>query len=109
MERPTSISDYLRAFALELGQRILDSFPPLQGAQEPPWPLLSKLLRRPLPGTICRDPWHREAACRSSFGSGSGGVWHRQDFDFAGQLFCRFGREAICLARDGPEPSMRSG
>ena len=49
MERPTSISDYLKAFATELGERILESFPPLHGAQDPPSPLLSKLLRRPYP------------------------------------------------------------
>jgi hypothetical protein len=34
-------------------------------------------------------------------------VWHGQNLDFAGQLVCRFGREAICLARDGPEPFYR--
>src|SRR6516225_3603724 len=49
MERPTSISNYLRTFATELGQRILDSFPPLHGAEEPHSPLLKNLLRRPYP------------------------------------------------------------
>ena len=47
MEQPTTIETYLRAHANELGQRILESFPPLQGAQDTPSPLLAKLLRRP--------------------------------------------------------------
>ena len=35
MERPTSIATYLRAFTTELGERILESFPPLHGAEDP--------------------------------------------------------------------------
>jgi hypothetical protein len=45
----TSISEYLRTFASELGERSLESFPPLHGAQEPRSPLLGKLLRKPYP------------------------------------------------------------
>jgi hypothetical protein len=77
MERPTSISDYLRAFAPELGQRILDSFPPLHGAQDPPSPLLSKLLRRPYPaqsvailGVVKRLAEARSAAVVAECGTG---------------------------------------
>jgi len=77
MERPTSISDYLRAFATELGQRILDSFPPLHGAQDPPSPLLSKLLRRPYPaqsvailGVVKRLAEARSAAVVAECGTG---------------------------------------
>jgi len=77
MERPTSISDYLRAFATELGQRIVDSFPPLQGAQDPPSPLLSKLLRRPYPaqsvailGVVKRLAEARSAAVVAECGTG---------------------------------------
>jgi Helicase conserved C-terminal domain len=50
MERPTSIGSYLTTFTKELGNRILESLPPLHGAQDPPSPLLGKLLRRPYPG-----------------------------------------------------------
>jgi hypothetical protein len=77
MERPTSISDYLRAFATELGNRILDSFPPLQGAADPPSPLLSKLLRRPYPaqsvailGVVKRLAEARSAAVVAECGTG---------------------------------------
>ena len=49
MERPTSIGSYLVTYATELGQRIIEKFPPLQGIHDPPSPLLSSLLRRPYP------------------------------------------------------------
>lgn len=47
MERPKDISSYLAACATELGNRILETFPPLYSPEEPPSPLISKLLRRP--------------------------------------------------------------
>ncbi|HEX5481852.1 MAG TPA: helicase-related protein [Terriglobia bacterium] len=50
MDRPGSIGQYLTTFANELGERILESFPPLHGADDPPSPVLPKLLRRPFPG-----------------------------------------------------------
>jgi hypothetical protein len=46
---PERISDYLREFASELGERILDSFPPLHGVNDPPSPMIGKLLRKPYP------------------------------------------------------------
>jgi len=47
MGPPDDINSYLRSFGNELGERILESFPPLHGAQDPTSPLLAKLLRRP--------------------------------------------------------------
>ena len=47
MPVPDSISDYLRMYATELGSRILQSFPPLHAVDDPPSPLISKLLRKP--------------------------------------------------------------
>src|SRR6516165_5966639 len=77
MERPNSTSDYLRTFATELGERILESFPPLHGAQDPPSPLLSKLLRRPYPaqavaisGIVRRLAEARAAAVVAECGTG---------------------------------------
>ena len=40
--------DYLRAHATELGARILETYPPLQGAQDLVAPELATLLRKPL-------------------------------------------------------------
>ena len=44
-----NIADYLRAHAQELGDRILQSCPPLHSIDDPPSPLISKLLRKPYP------------------------------------------------------------
>ena len=49
MPAPESISNYLRTFASELGERILKTFPPLHAVDDPPSPLIAKLLRKPYP------------------------------------------------------------
>ncbi|HEY0308129.1 MAG TPA: DEAD/DEAH box helicase [Acidobacteriaceae bacterium] len=41
--------DYLRSFASELGSRIIEMYPPLQGPKDPIAPELQTLLRKPLP------------------------------------------------------------
>jgi hypothetical protein len=41
--------DYLRAHAVELGSRILETYPPLQSTKDPVAPPIAKLLRRALP------------------------------------------------------------
>ena len=46
---PDSISNYLRTFTQELGERILESFPPLHAVDDPPSPMIGKLLRKPYP------------------------------------------------------------
>ena len=40
--------DYLRAHAVELGSRILETYPPLQSTKDPVAPGLATLLRKPL-------------------------------------------------------------
>jgi superfamily II DNA or RNA helicase len=50
VQQPTTIECYLRRFANELGERILQCLPPLHGPQDPLSPLLPNLLRRPYPG-----------------------------------------------------------
>ena len=49
MEPITDIPTYLRAQAQELGDRILQSCPPLHSIDEPPSPIIGKLLRKPYP------------------------------------------------------------
>ena len=49
MPLPETISDYLRAHAQALGNRILQSFPPLHAVDDPPSPMIGKLLRKPYP------------------------------------------------------------
>jgi hypothetical protein len=42
-----SIAAYLRAWSSELGERILQTFPPLHGFNDAPSPLIAQLLRKP--------------------------------------------------------------
>ena len=47
MPAPEAISVYLRVFSSEMGERILESFPPLHAVDDSPSPLIGKLLRKP--------------------------------------------------------------
>ncbi len=52
MQELDTIFSYLKEFANDLGERIVDAFPPLYGTDESPSPLLKKLLRQPLPAQV---------------------------------------------------------
>jgi len=45
----TDIATYLRTHAAELGSRILETYPPLQGTKDPVAPRIATLLRKALP------------------------------------------------------------
>ena len=45
----TDIATYLRQFGPFLAERILETYPPLQSTRDPVAPLLTTLLRKPLP------------------------------------------------------------
>jgi superfamily II DNA or RNA helicase len=47
---PRTISEYLKHFADELGDRVLEQFPPLHKPGDTPSALLRKLKRQPFPG-----------------------------------------------------------
>ncbi len=49
MSTPTTISDYLRAYGNELGEKVLTQFPPLHSPGDPVWPALYQLKRKPFP------------------------------------------------------------
>lgn len=73
----TDIPTYLRAYASELGERILKSFPPLHAVDDPPSPLIRKLLRRPfhaqtlaIMGLVRRWQQARAAAVIAECGTG---------------------------------------
>ena len=77
MQIPKEISSYLRLFAPELGERILQSFPPLHAVDEPASPPLGHLLRRPFPaqtlaimGVVKRWNQARVAAVIAECGTG---------------------------------------
>ena len=74
---PTTIQDYLRTFSSELGQRILDTYPPLHNFGDPPSPRLGSLLRKPYPaqvmavmGVVQRWEEARSAAVIAECGTG---------------------------------------
>jgi len=49
MDSITDITAYLRAWAPELGERILETYPPLHGFDDAASPLTGQLLRKPFP------------------------------------------------------------
>ena len=52
-----TLEEYLREFSVEIGDRILTSFPALHAPGEPVSPILGKLLRKPFAAqevAICR-------------------------------------------------------
>ena len=48
--------DYLRAHAVELGSRILETYPPLQSTKDPVAPSLATLLRKALAAQAPESP-----------------------------------------------------
>ena len=77
MELPKDINEYLRTFAPELGDRILQRFPPLHSVEDPTSPLLGQLLRKPFPaqslaimGIVKRWKEARTAAVIAECGTG---------------------------------------
>jgi superfamily II DNA or RNA helicase len=46
---PETIADYMRSYAPEWSDRILELHPPLYTVDDPPSPMIGKLLRKPYP------------------------------------------------------------
>ncbi len=77
MQLPKDINEYLRAWATDLGERILQSYPPLQGIEDLPSSLLGQLVRKPFPaqtlaimGVVKRWNEARAAAVIAECGTG---------------------------------------
>lgn len=73
----TTLEEYLREFSVEIGDRILTSFPPLHSPGEPTSPILNKLLRRPfaaqavaVAGAVARLRQARSVAVIAEMGTG---------------------------------------
>jgi hypothetical protein len=49
MPVPSSLHEYMAHHSAELGERILESYPPLHNPENPPSPRMAQLLRRPYP------------------------------------------------------------
>ena len=82
MPLPKDINEYLRAWAPELGERILQTYPPLQGFDDAASPLIGQVLRKPFPaqtlaimGVVKRWNQARGAAViAEGFGGRGGGA-----------------------------------
>jgi Helicase conserved C-terminal domain len=77
MPLPKDINEYLRTWAPELGERILRTYPPLQGFDDAASPLTGQLLRKPFPaqtlammGVVKRWNEARGAAVIAECGTG---------------------------------------
>jgi hypothetical protein len=77
MQLPKDINEYLRTWASELGERILQTYPPLQGFDDAASPLARQLLRKPFPaqrlaimGVVKRWGEARGAAVIAECGTG---------------------------------------
>jgi superfamily II DNA or RNA helicase len=77
MQLPKDINEYLRAWAPELGERILQNYPPLQGFDDTASALTGQLLRKPFPaqtlammGVVKRWNQARGAAVIAECGTG---------------------------------------
>jgi hypothetical protein len=77
MQLPKEINEYLRAWAPELGERILQTYPPLHGFDDAASPLTGQLLRKPFPaqtlammGVVKRWNEARGAAVIAECGTG---------------------------------------
>ena len=53
MPAPASIADYLRLYGSTLGEHVLARFPALHSPDDPVWPALMQLKRRPFPAPQC--------------------------------------------------------
>ena len=114
MPLPDSISDYLRTHSSLLGARIPESLPPLHAIDDPPSPLIGKLLRKPYPaqtlaimGLVRRWQQARAGAVIAECGTGKTLIslaavhTHSEDLPFTAiamvppQLVEKWCREAI--------------
>jgi len=75
--QPKTIADYIRLFAGELEERILENFPPLHNPSDPVWPEMRSLRRKPFPaqelaimGIVKRWERARTAAAIAECGTG---------------------------------------
>lgn len=73
----TTLEEYLREFSVEIGDRILTSFPALHAPGDPVSPILGKLLRKPfaaqevaIAGAVARFRQADSVACIAEMGTG---------------------------------------
>src|SRR5688572_3490290 len=104
MVAPACIADYLRTYGPELGESVLARFPALHGPNDPVWPVLRQLKRRPfaaeamaIMGIVKRWQEARCAAAVAECGTGKTLISLGSGFTHAN------GRAFTCLAMTPPQ------
>src|SRR5438876_8754107 len=104
MPAPTAIDDYLRLYGPALGDLVLARFPALHGPDDPVWPALKQLKRRPFPaqamaimGIVQRWQEARCAAAVAECGTGKTLISLGSVFTHAGA------RPFTCIAMVPPQ------
>jgi hypothetical protein len=104
MAAPGSISEYLQVYGNVLGDRVLAQFPPLHNPDDPIWPELHRLKRRPFPaqtlaimGISKRWQQARCAAAVAECGTG------KTLISLGGVFTHSAGRQFTCLAMVPPQ------
>jgi hypothetical protein len=107
-----TLDDYLREFSVEIGNRLLKSFPALHAPGDPVSPLLGKLLRKPfaaqavaISGTVKRLKQANSAAIIAEMGTGKTLMahGHRPRIRGGTSVCLSLRRAAPIAAKDGRE------
>jgi hypothetical protein len=93
---------YLRTHATELGSRILETYPPLQGTKDPVAPRIATLLRKALPAQALAITGTAKYLRNSQGSADRGRVRCGQDLYGAGNDPCTGGGAAQHHAGDVP-------
>jgi hypothetical protein len=83
MQLPRDLNEYLRARASELADRILRTYPPLHGVDDPASPLIRHLLRKPFPAQVLAMMGVVKRWNEARGGGSDCGMWDWKDTDFA--------------------------
>ena len=105
MPCPQTIENYLRAFAPELGERILQTFPALHNPGDPVSPRMKTLLRKPYPAQELAAMGVVKHWQEARADSGDRRVWNRQNARGPRGYPLSLSREALHSAGDGARAS----
>ena len=107
MAAPASIADYLRMYGSALGEHVLARFPALHSPDDPVWPALKQLKRRPFPAQAMAimgivKCW-QEARCAAAVAECGTG----KTLISLGSVFTHASATAVHLSRDGAASACR--
>jgi len=104
MELPKDISDYLRKFAPELGDRILQRFPPLQSVEHPKLASTRTIAAEALSSSKAGHHGHRQAWNEDRAGAVDRRMRDWEDPYFSRCAHVHSERKSVRRTRDGSSP-----